>query len=63
MKHEYKYVVCVLDEKGSSLKELERLLEEGWEPVRETGMPSSGSNYSENAQVPTCICVLRRQVQ
>lgn len=60
MKYEYKYIILVLDEKNSSLKNLEKLLEEGWEPVRETGMPSSGSNYSENAQVPTCLCILRR---
>lgn len=63
MKYEYKYVVCVLDEKKSSFKELEKLLQEGWEPLRETGMPSSGSNYSENAQFPTCICVLRKPVE
>jgi hypothetical protein len=62
MKYEYKYVMCVLDEKNTSLKELERLLADGWEPIRETGMPSSGSNYSENAQLPTCVCVLRRQL-
>lgn len=60
MNYEYKYVICAADEKNSSMKELERLLKDGWEPVRETGMPSSGSNYSENAQVPTCLCVLRR---
>lgn len=60
MNYEYKYVICVSDEKKSSMKELEKLLKENWEPVRETGMPSSGSNYSENAQLPTCLCVLRR---
>lgn len=58
-KYEYKYVILVLDE-NSSMKSLEKLLEDGWEPVRETGMPSSGSNYSENAQFPTCLCLLRR---
>jgi hypothetical protein len=63
MKYEYKYVACVLDEKKTSLKELEKLVQEGWEPVRETGMPSSGSNYSENAQMPTCLCVLRKQIK
>lgn len=63
MKYEYKYVVCVIDDKNTSFKELEKLMFEGWEPVRETGMPSSGSNYSENAQVPTCLCVLRRLIQ
>lgn len=62
MEYEYKYVVCVLDEKNDCLKELDRLLSEGWEPLRETGMPSSGSNYSENAQLPTCICILRRRI-
>jgi hypothetical protein len=61
MDYEYKYVICVLDENNSSIKQLEKLLQEGWEPVRETGMPSSGSNYSENAQLPTCLCVLRRK--
>ena len=60
MEYEYKYQILVLDEKNSSIKSLEKLLEEGWEPVRETGMPSSGSNYSENAQFPTCICLLKR---
>jgi len=63
MKYEYKYVICIMDEKNSSIKDLERLLKEGWEPVRETGMPSSGSNYSENAQSPTCLCVLRRTLK
>lgn len=62
MKYEYKYVICVLEETGSSIKQLEKLLTEGWEPIRETGMPSSGSNYAENAQLPTCLCVLRREV-
>ena len=62
MKYQYKYVMCVSDEKNTSLKELEKLLSEGWEPIRETGMPSSGSNYSENAQLPTCICVLRKPI-
>jgi hypothetical protein len=60
MNYEYKYVICVLEESNASLKQLEKLLAEGWEPVRETGMPSSGSNYSENAQLPTCLCVLRK---
>lgn len=63
MKYEYKYVILVLDENNSSLKEIEKLLQEGWEPVRETGMPSSGSNYSENAQYPTCLCLLRKEIQ
>jgi hypothetical protein len=62
MRYEYKYAVFIVDEKNASMKELERLLKEGWEPVRETGLPSSGSNYSENAQLPTCLCVLRRQI-
>jgi hypothetical protein len=62
MNYQYKYVMCVLDEKSSFLKELDKLLQEGWEPVRETGMPSSGSNYSENAQPPTCLCILRRPI-
>jgi len=62
MSYEYKYVICTLDESNSSIKQLEKLLQEGWEPVRETGMPSSGSNYSENAQLPTCLCVLKRQI-
>jgi hypothetical protein len=62
MNYQYKYVMCVLDEKGSFLKELDKLLQEGWEPVRETGMPSSGSNYSENAQPPTCLCILRKHI-
>lgn len=61
MDYEYRYLICVADEKNSSMKELERLLAESWEPIRETGMPSSGSNYSENAQLPTCLCVLRRR--
>lgn len=61
MEYEYKYFILTIDEKNSSLKSLEKLLEEGWEPVRETGMPSSGSHYSENAQLPTCVCVLRRK--
>jgi hypothetical protein len=60
MEYEYKYQILVLDEKNSSIKSLEELLKEGWEPIRETGMPSSGSNYSENAQFPTCLCLLRR---
>lgn len=63
MKYEYKYALLVADEKNASMKELEKLLKEGWEPVRETGMPSSGSNYSENAQLPTCLCVLRRTLR
>ena len=63
MKYEYKYIFLVLDENNSSLENLERLLKEGWEPVRETGMPSSGSNYSENAQFPTCLCLLRKQIE
>jgi len=62
MRYEYKYAVFIVDEKNASMKELERFLKEGWEPVRETGLPSSGSNYSENAQLPTCLCVLRRQI-
>lgn len=63
MNYEYKYVICAADEKNSSMKELERLLRDGWEPLRETGMPSSGSNYSENAQVPICLCILRRIIK
>lgn len=63
MKYKYKYIILVLDENNSSLENLENLLEEGWEPVRETGMPSSGSNYSENAQFPTCLCLLRKPVE
>ena len=62
MQYEYKYVILVADESNSSMKQIERLLQEGWEPLRETGMPSSGSNYSENAQAPICLCVLRRTV-
>lgn len=62
MKYEYKYVMCVLDEDNSSLKQLEKFIQDGWEPLRETGMPSSGSNYSENAQPPICLCVLRRPI-
>jgi hypothetical protein len=62
MRYEYKYAVFIVDEKNASMKEMERLLKEGWEPVRETGLPSSGSNYSENAQLPSCLCVLRRQI-
>lgn len=62
MEYDYKYVILTLEE-VTSLKPLEKLVEEGWEPVRETGMPSSGSNYSENAQFPTCVCVLRRKKQ
>ena len=58
--YEYKYIVCVLDEKRSSFRELEKLVQEGWEPLRETAMPSSGSQYSEDAQLPVCLCVLRR---
>lgn len=60
MEYEYKYVILVLDEKNESIKMLDNFLQEGWEPVRETGMPSSGSNYSENAQFPTCLCLLKR---
>lgn len=63
MEYKYKYFVLIADEKKSSIKELEKLLSEGWEPVRETGMPSSGSNYSENAQAPTCLCVLRKKTE
>jgi len=63
MDYKYKYLVCVADEKGSSIKELEKLLADGWEPVRETAMPSSGSNYSENAQPPTCLCLLRKKAE
>lgn len=62
MKYEYKYIMCVLEESNASIKQLEKLLAEGWEPLRETGMPSSGSNYSENAQLPTCLCVLRKEI-
>ena len=62
MNYEYKYVICFLDEGNSSIKHLEKLLQEGWEPVRETAMPSSGSNYSENAQPPTCMCLIRRPI-
>lgn len=60
--YEYKYFICALDEKNTNIKELEELLKDGWEPLRETAMPSSGSNYSENAQPPTCLCVLQRKV-
>ena len=60
MEYEYKYIILALDENNASIKNLEKALEEGWEPVRETGMPSSGSNYSENAQFPTGLCVLRK---
>lgn len=60
MDYEYKYFICTADEKNSCIKKLEIFLNENWEPVRETAMPSSGSNYSENAQLPTCICVLRK---
>jgi hypothetical protein len=63
MKYEYKYFICIADENNSSLKQLEKLLHDGWEPIRETGMPSSGSNYSENAQLPTCLCILRKLVK
>lgn len=62
MRYEYKYFVFIVDENGSSIKQLEKLTQEGWEPLRETGMPSSGSNYSENAQAPTCLCILRREI-
>jgi hypothetical protein len=62
MKYEYKYIICVSEENNASIEQLEKLISEGWEPVRETGMPSSGSNYSENAQLPTCLCVLRRKI-
>lgn len=62
MKYEYKYVVCIFDNNKNSLSSLENLLKDGWEPVRETGMPSSGSNYSENAQSPICLCVLKREI-
>ena len=62
MDYDYKYIILTLEEDVHvSLKPLEKLISEGWEPVRETGMPSSGSNYSENAQFPTCICVLKRK--
>jgi len=62
MEYDYKYIILTLEEDVHvSLKPLEKLISEGWEPVRETGMPSSGSNYSENAQFPTCICVLKRK--
>jgi hypothetical protein len=60
MQYEYKYAILVADESNSSMKQLEKFIQEGWEPLRETGMPSSGSNYSENAQLPTCLCVLRK---
>jgi len=60
MQYEYKYIILVADESSSSMKQLEKFIQEGWEPLRETGMPSSGSNYSENAQLPTCLCVLRK---
>lgn len=63
MKYEYKYVICVVDENNSCLEQLDKLLKDGWEPIRETGMPSSGSNYSENAQLPTCLCVLRKSIK
>jgi len=62
MEYDYKYVILTLEEDANtSVKPLEKLISDGWEPIRETGMPSSGSNYSENAQFPTCVCVLRRQ--
>ena len=60
MEYEYKYFILVLDENNKSLESLEKLILGGWEPIRETGMPSSGSNYSENAQFPTCLCLLRK---
>lgn len=60
MKYEYKYFICIADENNSHIEQLQKFLNEGWEPVRETAMPSSGSNYSENAQPPTCLCVLKR---
>lgn len=62
MEYTYKYFICQADEKNASIKELEKMLSEGWEPLRETGMPSAGSNYSENAQPPTCLCVLRKPI-
>ena len=62
MEYDYKYVILTLEEDtNTSVKPLEKLISEGWEPIRETGMPSSGSNYSENAQFPTCVCVLRKR--
>ena len=62
MNYEYKYFILAADENNSSLKKLEKLLSEGWEPLRECGMPSSGSNYSDNAQFPTCLIVLRKPI-
>jgi hypothetical protein len=61
MEYEYKYFILIADESNSSLKKLDKLLSEGWEPLRECGMPSAGSNYSENAQFPTCLITLRRK--
>ena len=47
--YEHKYVILRDDESAKRpLAELEVLLEEGWEPVRETPMPSSiGERTSE----------------
>lgn len=61
-KYEYKYFILIADETNSSLKNLEKFLKEGWEPMRECGMPSSGSNYSDNAQFPTCLILLRKEI-
>lgn len=62
MNYEYKYFILTADEGNSSLKKLEKLMSEGWEPIRECGMPSSGSNYSDNAQFPTCLVLLRKVI-
>lgn len=61
-KYEYKYFILIADETNSSLKNLENLLKECWEPIRECGMPSSGSNYSDNAQFPTCLILLKKEI-
>jgi hypothetical protein len=60
--YEYKYFILIADENNSSIKNLEKLLKDGWKPLRECGMPSSGSNYSDNAQFPTCLIVLKREI-
>lgn len=54
---EFKYVIVKDDWEGDSLRDVKTLLAEGWEPFRETPMPSSGANRHQPA---TCLVVMTR---
>ena len=59
--YEHKYVIVrdMFDSSENPLKEIEKLLADGWEPLRECPMPSSVCG-SYRCYAPTCMVVLRR---